>query len=266
MLKRAIRVILGLSLIAAAQGRDLGFDKIIFVKRNTYTANHYYTEYLNSQWLPGGNLCTFDLKTEKVAELVPELKGGVFERFDLDFDAKHLVFAWKRSAGEGYRLYEIGIDPKTGARKGELRQLTFPPDDEAALVERYSGAKGGSHYHHGTDDMHPCYLPDGGIVFITTRCQYGILCDAPDLFTTTVLYRIDRDGSNMRQISFGALSEASPTILPDGRIMYTRWEYIDKGSVSVKGLWPRWRSMATTSHCRRRCSTGARYPARRAST
>ncbi len=97
-----------------------------------------------------------------------------------------MVFAWKRSAEEGYRIYEVNVDG-TG-----LRQLTFPPD-ESGLVDKYRAI-----YHHGTDDMQPCYLPDGGICFISTRCQYGILCDAPDNFTTTVLYRMDADGGKLR--------------------------------------------------------------------
>ena len=128
----------------------------------------------------------------------------------------------------GYRIYEVHVDG-TG-----LRQLTFPPPDEEDLVRRYRVF---AHYHHGTDDMQPCYLPDGGIVFISTRCQYGILCDGPDDFTTTVLYRMDADGGNLRRLSNSSVSEASPVMLPDGRIMYTRWEYVDKGAVSVKCLW-----------------------------
>ncbi len=36
------------------------FDKIVFVKRYTYSANHYYTEYLNSRWMPGGGLCVLE--------------------------------------------------------------------------------------------------------------------------------------------------------------------------------------------------------------
>jgi hypothetical protein len=204
------------------------FYQLLFVKRFTYTSNHYYTEYINSQWTPGGNLCLLDLATGSVRELVPQLQGGVFERFDLSFDARRVVFAWKASAQVGYRIFEIGLDG-TG-----LRQLTFPQPDEEELVRRYRVFP---HYHHGTDDMHPCYLPDGGIAFISTRCQYGILCDAPDDFTTTVLYRMDADGGNLRRLSNSSVSEASPVMLPDGRIMYTRWEYIDKGAVSVKCLW-----------------------------
>jgi len=206
----------------------IDFDEIVFVKRFTYSANHYYTEFINSKWTPGGGLCVLNLRTGKVREIATELQGGVFERFDVSFDAQRVVFAWKPAWQEGYRIYEIGIDGRG------LRQLTFPQADEERLVELYRARP---HYHHGTDDMHPCYLPDGGICFISTRCQYGILCDAPDDFTTTVLYRMDSDGKNMRKLTNSSVSEASPVMMPDGRILYTRWEYLDKGAVSLKCLW-----------------------------
>ena len=48
---------------------------------------------------------------------------------------------------------------------------------------------------------------------------------------------MDADGDNVRQLSFGALSEFTPTVLPDGRIMYARWEYVDKGAVAAKCIW-----------------------------
>jgi len=213
---------------AVAELRAAGVEQLVFVKRLTYSANHYYTEFINSTWTPGGNLCVLDLKSGKVRDLLPQMTNGVFERFDVSFDAKKIVFAWKRAAQEGYRVYEVGVDGKL------LRQLTFPPTNEAELQRDYRVFP---HYHHGTDDMQPCYLPDGGIAFISTRCQYGILCDVPDDFTTTVLYRMDGDGKNMQRLSNSSVSEAAPVMLPDGRLMYTRWEYVDKGAVSVKCLW-----------------------------
>ena len=203
-------------------------EKVIFVKRLTYSSNHYYTEFINSTWAPGGNLCVLDLKTREVRELVPAMASGVFERFDLSFDAKRVVFAWKKGPQDGYRIYEVSTDG-TG-----LRQLTFPQPDDAELVRKY---RVDPNYHHGTDDLCPCYLPDGGIVFISTRCQYGILCDPPDNFTTTVLYRMDGNGKGLAKLSNSSVSETGPSILPDGRVLYTRWEYVDKGAVSVKGLW-----------------------------
>ena len=208
-----------------------GVQRIVFIKRFSYDSNHYYTEYLNSRWQPGGNLCVLTLADGSVREIAPQLKGGVFGRFDLSFDAKRIVFDWKKGATDGYRIYEINLDP--GA-PGRLRQITFPPDNEAELIERYKLSRG---YHHGTDDMHPCYLPDGGIALISTRCQYGILCNGPDDFTTTVLYRVGADGKDMRKLTNSSVSEAAPVMMDDGRILYTRWEYYDKGAVSVKCLW-----------------------------
>jgi len=202
------------------------FDKLVFVKRFTYNANHYYTEFINSRWMPGGGLCVLDLETGNVRELAPSLKDGVVMRFDVSCDAKKIVFDWKKGPNDGYRIYEIGVDG-TG-----LRQVTRPADNEAELVKKYRHG-----YHHGTDDMHPCYLPDGGICFISTRCEYGILCDGADNLTTTVLYRVGADGRNMQKLSNSSVSEASPAVLPDGRIMYTRWEYVNKGAVSAKCLW-----------------------------
>ncbi len=214
--------------LAAGDAKMFNFDEIIFVKRFKYNSNHYYTDFINSKWMPGGNLCILNLKTGKVREIVKELKGGVFGRYDLSFDAKRIVFCWKTAWQEGYRIYEVNVDG-TG-----LKQLTFPEKNEAKLVEMYRAR---AHYHHGTDDMDPCYLPDGGICFISTRCQYGILCDGPDDFTTTVLYRMDADGKNMQKLTNSSVSEATPSVTTDGRILYTRWEYVDKGAVSVKCIW-----------------------------
>ena len=204
----------------------LGIEEILFIKRFTYTSSHYYTEYIDSRWTPGGGIYALSLTDGSVRCLTSGLPGGVFGRMGLSFDATRVVFDWKRSSDEGYRIYEVGIDGRG------LRLVLPPPGNEAELVKKYRNK-----YHHGTDDMHPCYLPDGGIAFVSTRCQYGTLCDGPDIFTTTVLYRMDRDGRNLRQLSFSPLSEATPTVTPDGRILYTRWEYVDKGTVVVKCLW-----------------------------
>jgi len=226
LLTVAIFLCIGGVFLTRADTPVLGFDEIVFVERINYQSNHYYTDYINGGFFPQGNICVFDLKSGTTREIVKGLSGGVFGRFDLSFDAKRLVFAWKKSGGEGYRLYECGIDGSG------LRQLTFPPPNEAELVAKYRRG-----YHHGTDDMDPCYLPDGGVCFISTRCQYGILCDGPDIFTTTDLYRMEADGSKIQKLTNSALSEATPTVTNDGRILYTRWEYVDKGAVSVKCLW-----------------------------
>ena len=213
------------------------FDKVLFVKRYTYQSSHYYTDFIDGCEKFGGNLCILDVETDKVKELVPSLSQGIFGRFDLSFDAKKIVFAWKEKRGVGFRIWEVRVDGSG------LRQMTFAPADETERIKKYSQRHLNSwagrpiQYFHHTDDMDPCYLPDGRICFISTRCEYGILCDGPDFFTTTVLYCMDKDGSNIDKLSNSSVSESSPTVMNDGRILYTRWEYLDKGAVSVKCLW-----------------------------
>ncbi len=221
---------------------SLGTDKIVFVRRRTLTPNHYYTEHINSEFKPGGGICILDLDDGSVRE-IDIGRPGVVNRFDVSYDARKIVFDFKDAHMEGYRIYEAVI--ATGA----VTQLTFPPADEDALQARYkvrtlwdsNWAKYHhgqfNDYHHGTDDMHPCYLPDGGIVFVSSRCKISTICDGPDIFTTTNMYRIDADGSHLRRLSKDMVSVFCPVVMPSGRIMYHRWEYVDKGATTVKCLW-----------------------------
>ena len=206
------------------------FDKMVFIKRFTYKSSHFYTDFIDGVHLYGGNISVLDLRTKKVTDLAPSMAGGIFGRYDLSFDAEKIVFSWKKDGMHGFRIYEVRVNGSG------LRQITFDPSDEKERVKKYKLNKK-SLYKHFTDDMHPCYLPDGGICFVSSRCEFGILCDAPDKFTTAVLYRVDKDGKNMKKLSNGALTELAPSIMHDGRILYTRWEYVDKGAVSVKCLW-----------------------------
>ena len=206
-----------------------GVDGILFVRRLTMQSSHYYTDFIDGCLDFGGNLCVLSLKDGAVRELAPSLAHGLFGRCCLSFDAKRVAFDWKEKPGAGFRIWEVGIDGQG------LRQLTFPPDDEDARIKKYN--LNNSVYRHQTDDFHPCYLPDGGLCFTSSRCEYGILCDPPDQLTTTLLHRMDANGKNIELLSNNSVSESAPSIMNDGRILYTRWEYVDNGSVSNKALW-----------------------------
>ena len=226
---------------------EYGVSRLLFVKRATFQSSHYYTDFIDGCKFFGTDLCVLDLKSGNVTSLLPEsMKTGLISRIDVSVDAKRVVFDWKADDRSGFHLWEISIDGSG------LRQLTFPPTDEEETSRKYHLFQDKPYhwvrypekypvdfgvYGHWSDDMHPCYLPDGGIAFVSTRCRHGILCDTVDVFTTTVLYRVDAGGGNMQKLTNSAVSEANPTVLEDGRILYTRWEYIDKGDVSIKCLW-----------------------------
>ena len=210
--------------------------EIVFVKRHTYNSKHYYDDFQHiSAW--GGNLCVLTLANGQVRDIVPQLAGGVFDRYDLSFEARNIVFGYRRPQPEGYRLYEIGVDGSG------LRPITQPPPDEADRIATYGrtsygdGFYGLQGYQFWTDDVHPCYLPDGGIAFASTRSEHGVLCTPAHYLACTNLYRVNADGSGMRRLSNGALSEFTPTLMDDGRILFNRWEYVYKGIAATQPLW-----------------------------
>ena len=209
---------------------SLKFDKLLFVTRVPYRVRHIYEDQDANHM--GGNLCVLSPVSPdgKVTELVPELNGGLFSRFDLSFDAKKIVFGYKKK-DKAFRIYEIDIDPVAGKMvPGSLRQLTFGSAEQDKAVKSCSFKVRGV----GFQDMDPCYLPGGKIMFTSTRSMKNTFCGAT---TVTTLYIMDADGKNMRCVSAGPISEIAPALMEDGRIVYTRWEYLDKGIGNGQSVW-----------------------------
>ena len=200
----------------------LDFEKLLFVKRKGWGSSHIYNNYGGGTM--GSSLCILSpvARRGKVTEVAPQLGGGLFGQFDLSFDAKKVVFAYMKNEKTNYRIYEMGIDGKG------VRQLTFE-GDEGAKIERYKHPGYGRYY-----DMDPCYLPGGNIMFVSTRSRRAVSCH-PSIVTS--LYVMDVDGGNMRCLSGGQFTELDPRVLDDGRVIYMRWEYVDKGFGNVQSLW-----------------------------
>jgi len=215
-----------------ASADDMGFDEIVFVKRKPLSSNHSYTDIDNGtkpdRFVAGNGIFIYNLKTKKQRAIVTaaDMPGGVgfISKISLSFDAKRVVFDFRENASTGFRIWEVNLDG-TG-----LRQILKAPADEAEKVKRL-----GRKFH--TDDIHPAYLPDGKIVFSSTRCEQTVLCGSSAKFLSPVLHRMDADGKKVEQISFGLLNEFCPILLDNGRILYHRWEYIDKGSRVCKTFW-----------------------------
>jgi len=205
----------------------LKFDKLLFVKRITNRAGHIYEDHYGGTTM-GGNLCVLSpvAPDGEVTEIAPQLTGGLFGRFDLSFDARRVVFAYRKDLKTNYRIYEIGIDGKG------LRQLTFPSPDEPKVSDCYGGKS--ARFGRGYDDIDPCYLPSGKIIFASTRTQRVVFCLSTSV---TTLHVMDADGENLRSVSDGPITEIDPCVMNDGRVVYMRWEYVDKGFGNVQSLW-----------------------------
>ena len=202
---------------------------LLFVKRNPYYAPHIYDEYL--PYRPGGGIYVIENPTAPIAEQkvraiidpdTPETLGkGVYRDPDLSFDAKRIVFAFKGPEGHT-SVYEIGVDGKG------LKRLTNPASDCRDRKPSQGLVGKGQH------DITPCYLPSGRIAFTSTRTGAHVMCFSSYI---DVLHTMNPDGSDIRCISANNQNEFDPSVLPDGRIIYGRWEYIDKSALYMQSLW-----------------------------
>jgi formylglycine-generating enzyme required for sulfatase activity len=126
---------------------------------------------------------------------------------DLHWDADRLMFSMPDD-NQLWQLWEVGGDGQG------LRQIT--PGDQPEV--------------HSYDSV---YLPGGKINFISNAALQGVPCNTG--LTTGMMYQVDADGKNMRQLAFDQDHNYNPTVMNDGRVLYLRWEYTD-----VPHVWARY--------------------------
>ncbi len=153
----------------------------------------------------GARLCRFNFRTGELKVLLDDPTGGVRDP-QLHYDGQKILFSYRQGGEHVFHLYEINIDGSG------LVQLTDGPDD----------------------DIEPTYCPDGSIIFCSSRCRRFVNCWYTRVAT---LYRCDGDGKNVRMLSSNNDHDNTPWLLPDGRVLYMRWEYVDRSQVHYHHLW-----------------------------
>jgi hypothetical protein len=210
----------------------LDFDRLLISKRPPPVLSAPGDNYFGMHNETGPGLVVLDDwrsgRPKETALLQGRLPAGCAMHADLSFDGTRIVFAYADHTPtrdeRQFLLYEIGVDG-TG-----LRQITGRNNELLAMA--------GGRMTVLREDYDPCYLPDGGFAFISTRNQGGVRCHNGDRYCPTyVLYRCDADGSNVRQISFNEASEWDPAMMPDGRIIWMRWDYINRPVIPTFGFW-----------------------------
>ncbi len=187
-------------------------DEIVFAVRQRGKDSHWYANFGyfadSSDRLTygnGGRLDILNVHTGALRSLINDPSGGVRDP-QVHYDGETILFSYRPGGTAYYHLYTIN---KNGS---ELRQITDGP----------------------YDDIEPTYMPDGRIMFVSSRANRWVNCW---LTQVAVLYRCNADGSNIEMISPNVEHDNTPWLLPDGRIMYTRWEYINRSQVDYHHLW-----------------------------
>lgn len=188
--------------------------EVVYTTRAQYAPDHHNTATL----FEPGEINTASYRTEGALKawnpdsgltrvIVPAKKGRTIRDPEVSPDGKTILFSMRNNRNDFYHLYTVSPD---GA---DLRQLTF-------------GRTG--------SDIDPAFLPDGRIVFSSTRDRKYCMCNRHIMAN---LWRCEADGSNPVQLGFSTLFEGHSSVLPDGRILYDRWEYVDRNFGDAQGLW-----------------------------
>ncbi|MHC4627744.1 MAG: HzsA-related protein [Planctomycetota bacterium] len=187
---------------------------ILYVVRAQYKSDHHNTatmfktgEINTNGFRGGGALKTIDFAQGGKVETLIETSEGLVRDPEVHFEGERIVFSMRKDIEDDYHIYEINADG-TG-----LRQLTSAP---------------------GVADFDPLYLPDDSIVFSSTREPKYCMCNRHIMGN---LFRMDGSGANIHQIGKSTLHEGHAALLPDGRILYDRWEYVDRNFGDAQGLW-----------------------------
>ena len=205
------------------------FDQLLFCKRRPTSYSHLVMQYFGWRAQRGGGLFVLEkpghsLKARDI--LGGKLAGGSVLGPNLSYDGRQIVFSWvalpdglrpgvdqPEKADEAYfHLYVVNVDG-TG-----LRQITSGP----------------------FDDLMPTWLPDGGIAFSSTRRKGYARCFGGQFgqrWHVYTLHRVEADGSGLTMLSHHDTNEWFPSVMNDGRIVYARWDYIDRDAVTHQNLW-----------------------------
>lgn len=191
----------------------IGTEQIIFAARKKSRGYNWFGDMSYFQNAPsckmycegGSQLCLLNLRTGEAENLLGDPDGAVRDPH-VNYDGDTILFSWRKSGTEYYHLYEMELGNRNP------RQLTSGP----------------------YDDIEAIYLPDGGIMFNSTRCNRWVACGT---YRVAILHRCERDGSNIRALSSNIVHDGTPWMLPDGRVLYTRWEYVDRNQMRYQHLW-----------------------------
>jgi hypothetical protein len=229
----------------------IDFDAIVFAKAAPTQFPHMSDQFYGWWSRPGGGvyvLTGFKGVEPRLRCLTSDMPAGSFIRPELSYDGKKILFAYCRHYPHVWEL------------KDKVTKPNLPEDAFYHIYEMNLDGSGRRQLTRGRyDDFDARYLPDGDIVFLSTRKGTFLQCaaantaatataDLPDSYVRCggdnyrpvpvfTLHTMDARGGNLRPTSAFENFEWTPAVANDGRILYTRWDYIDRFNGHFFSLW-----------------------------
>ncbi len=199
----------------------LGSGLMIFTVHHQYRTSHHNTHNMfpsyngeidnQGMFTPGGAVKVLNLRTGEVTTLLEDT-DGLYRDLDISYDANKILLSYREERNSTYNIVEYTLS-------GDKLSIT----DTKQLTSLSTA-----------DDMDPLYMPSGNIVFTSTRDPKYVMCNR---HIAGNIYRMEPDGANIVKITSSTLFERPTDVLPDGRILYDRWEYNDRDFASAQGIW-----------------------------
>lgn len=228
----------------------LDFDRILFVKHKKNPRNEPFGDHMAGQYY--GIHATKENEGLFILEnafgdsptannlLEGKMPEGAYLSPELSFDGNKILFAFTEAAG--YKPTVCAEEDTAGYYSYSGFESSFTDKNAWHIFSVNTDGTELKQLTHGVfNDFDPCWLPSGQIVFISDRrggfgrCHMGYDGGAP--WFSYTLHRMNADGSKMERLSHHETCEWHPSILHDGMIVYTRWDYVDRGFFQAHHPW-----------------------------
>ena len=221
---------------------------IVFEKANRFGFQilqeylSYYERYSNQH---GGGLFRLEKPgfSFKTTELTADFPRGLFATPSLSYDAKTLYFAFADFSkvqdpdpdAPVLNAYHLRAE---GDATERVRQFLTESEGKYCLYRMDLETGVSTKLTDGPyDDFDPTLLPDGALAFVSTRRGGFARCNQSwEPIMVATLHKLTTDGQ-IRRLSWHETNEWTPAALDDGRIVYTRWDYVDRNAARFQGLW-----------------------------
>ena len=240
----------------------LDFERIIFLGRRMPATRHMCPQYYGFVGTPGGGVFVLDkafsdkpvlrnvlgdTKISKGRTKGKLLSTGAFEGFELDWDAQTVYFAWTEAKTGKKQVYRPGDQwfPRAKFTYTNRGDSYWAPESTyhifKASIDPVSGKPvGDGALRQLTDgscnDLDPCVLPNGRVVFISERRGGYGRCHGAQ-FPSYTLHGMMANGADVIPLSYHETNEWHPSVTNEGMIIYTRWDYVDRDADIAHHPW-----------------------------
>jgi hypothetical protein len=245
-----LRVRWAVRAIALANPR-LDCDRLVIVKRRPGSFSHMSDQNYGWWSRPGGGLYVLSgLRGDEpvLRDLTERLPPGSVNSPDLSFDGQKILFAYCRHY------------PELAGNRDKTKKDSLPEEGFYHLWEVNVDGSGLRRLTTGRyDDFDGRWLPNGEIAFLSTRrgcvtqtTSAATLCTLdktqPDSYVRCggdngrpvavyTLHAMRPDASGLRALSPFESFEWTPSVAADGRLLYARWDYVDRTNNPFMSLW-----------------------------